>query len=244
MSDNLPYDAIYIEKVFKDRPDLKEQVDNIINRLKGLPSYVKLTAAQLEAYISDLLSNVLKAFVPEGAKTPQFEDLNPDQRTAMFQFLDGIAKELVGHGKFETTQQFISVIIDHLYISYEFGRKILTPEGQEVDLLTEEDKKRIKEELKRMAIYELYKMLNPSQVAGESPFQNFFNNIIVGGLKLASLHEGKEFLEKLSKSEQQNLLQQHNTFKQDFNVENVKGAVQLTPKGLATGKSEPAQTKG
>lgn len=50
-----------------------------------------------------------------------------------------------------------------------------------------EDYKRV---LKQFAIYEAYKFLTPNAVAGESKRQNYINNMIRGGEKFASQHEG------------------------------------------------------
>lgn len=48
----------------------------------------------------------------------------------------------------------------------------------------------LKNELKRHAIYEVYKMTNPRKIAGETRKDNFVGNVITKGEKVARKHEG------------------------------------------------------
>lgn len=70
-----------------------------------------------------------------------------------------------------------------------------------------EDTKRI---IKNFAIYQIYKVMNPKRIAGETKKENFANNYIKGGIDLAKKYEGgsksdlkkysSEFLEKLEQA--------------------------------------------
>lgn len=56
--------------------------------------------------------------------------------------------------------------------------------------LTKEAQKAFKQTLKRFVIYELYKVLNPKRIAGETKAENFINNVITSGMKQARKFEG------------------------------------------------------
>lgn len=67
--------------------------------------------------------------------------------------------------------------------------------------ITGESKKNLKNILKSFAIYEVYKVMNPRRIAGETAKNNYENNMYMGGEKLASKHTGgrKHEVEKYSK---------------------------------------------
>ncbi|MGV2431886.1 MAG UNVERIFIED_CONTAM: DUF5394 family protein [Rickettsiaceae bacterium] len=50
--------------------------------------------------------------------------------------------------------------------------------------------KHIKDIIKRFAIYEIYKMMNPRRIAGETAKDNFISNVFLYGLKVAMRYEG------------------------------------------------------
>lgn len=56
--------------------------------------------------------------------------------------------------------------------------------------LTEASRKNLKTLLKNFAIYEVYKVMNPRRIAGETAKTNYMHNMAVGGEKLASKHTG------------------------------------------------------
>jgi hypothetical protein len=76
-------------------------------------------------------------------------------------------------------------------------------------------KQQIKNLLKRFIIYEVYKIMNPKRIAGETKVANFINNMIVGGLKRAVKYEGgrKRDLSKYSPKMIKTLNKYHNKFK-------------------------------
>ena len=59
----------------------------------------------------------------------------------------------------------------------------------------------LKNEMKRHAIYEVYKMTNPRRIAGETRKDNFVGNYVTKGEKVARKHEGgsKEEMKKYAK---------------------------------------------
>lgn len=72
----------------------------------------------------------------------------------------------------------------------------------------------MKQILKRFAIYEVYKRLNPRRIAGETRRDNFVHNMITGGIKRAMQYEGgtKKELESYSPSFIRSLEKQHQKF--------------------------------
>lgn len=57
-------------------------------------------------------------------------------------------------------------------------------------LLNVEAKKNIKRIMKNFVVYEVYKVMNPKRIAGETVKENYQNNLIEGGQKLAEKYEG------------------------------------------------------
>ncbi|HJK86288.1 MAG TPA: DUF5394 family protein [Candidatus Megaira endosymbiont of Nemacystus decipiens] len=51
-------------------------------------------------------------------------------------------------------------------------------------------KKNLKKLIKNFAIYEIYKIMNPKRIAGETKKMNYINNLVYGGKKLAQRYEG------------------------------------------------------
>lgn len=85
----------------------------------------------------------------------------------------------------------------------ELSRKLLQEVDKELDLtlgrisrkdrmhiLNLEAKKNIKRIMKNFAVYEVYKVMNPKRIAGETAKDNYKHNLIEGGEKLASKYEG------------------------------------------------------
>lgn len=56
--------------------------------------------------------------------------------------------------------------------------------------ITKKTKMSIKKTLKEFAIYEIYKVMNPRRIAGETKKDNYAHNMMMGGHKRASKYEG------------------------------------------------------
>ena len=69
-----------------------------------------------------------------------------------------------------------------------------------------------KQILKRFAVYEVYKIMNPRRIAGETSRDNLVANFITGGIRKAIKYEPKEF-QKTSALEIKQLGKAHNAFK-------------------------------
>ena len=85
----------------------------------------------------------------------------------------------------------------------ELCRKLLQEIDKELDptlgrishkdrahILNLESKKYLKRVMKNFAVYEIYKVINPKRIAGETAKDNYKHNLIEGGVALASKYEG------------------------------------------------------
>ncbi len=97
----------------------------------------------------------------------------------------------------------------------EFTKGIDTPKDKYAHLNTV-SKTHIKQVMRRFAVYEVYKLMNPRRIAGETKRQHFMSNIITLGLRKAIKYEG-ETIEQVKKeyapSVLKNLEKQHSRFK-------------------------------
>jgi predicted ATP-dependent endonuclease of OLD family len=66
--------------------------------------------------------------------------------------------------------------------------KIFKNDGN--NILSTRAKKDLKKSIKNFAIYQVYKVINPKRIAGETKKDNYVNNLMHGGQKLASKYEG------------------------------------------------------
>lgn len=69
--------------------------------------------------------------------------------------------------------------------------------------ITDKSKEQLKTVLKNFAVYEVYKVMNPRRIAGETAKDNYVHNMAMGGEKLASKHTGgkKEDVAKYSQKD-------------------------------------------
>jgi hypothetical protein len=65
----------------------------------------------------------------------------------------------------------------------------LTEKGK-LHLITGQAKKDLIRTIKNIAVYEVYKAMNPRRIAGETSKENYLNNVVLRGHKIASLHAG------------------------------------------------------
>lgn len=66
----------------------------------------------------------------------------------------------------------------------------LNAKNKDFDVLNIKARKDFKRIVAHFAIYEIYKVMNPKRIAGESKKMNYAHNLIQGGAKLASKYEG------------------------------------------------------
>jgi len=77
-------------------------------------------------------------------------------------------------------------------------------------MLDVEAKKNFKKIMKNFAVYEVYKVMNPEKIAGETSKDNYRNNLARGGEKLAGKYEGgkESDLKEYGKAEVKNIKSQ------------------------------------
>ncbi|KIE04747.1 hypothetical protein NF27_FX00080 [Candidatus Jidaibacter acanthamoeba] len=91
-------------------------------------------------------------------------------------------------------------------------------ETQEVELSKEEKERRY-----RLAMYEIYKILNPRQLAGETSLENFVNNVKTRGVEEAMKYEGAEHAKNFNSNELENLESHKFGFVQALEAHGAKG---------------------
>ncbi len=90
------------------------------------------------------------------------------------------------------------------FLGIDFGKD--KKERDEEELLEyEEMSKEQKEHIHRIMVYEIYKTLNPNQLAGETALENFISNVRRYGIAEAMQHEGKEFANQFNKKDLENI---------------------------------------
>lgn len=84
-------------------------------------------------------------------------------------------------------------------------------------LLNVEAKKNLKRVMKSFVIYQVYKIMNPKRIAGETSKENYQNNLIYGGQKLAAKYEGgkEDDLKKYGSAEVNRMQRQASSIKRD-----------------------------
>lgn len=87
------------------------------------------------------------------------------------------------------------------------------------EMREEKEEKRLKEEYKkhryRMAMYEIYKVINPNRLAGETELDNFINNLRTRGLDVAQQYQrGNNFEKLFTKQEIENIASYKHVFQQ------------------------------
>ena len=72
-------------------------------------------------------------------------------------------------------------------------------------------------------VYEVYKILNPNRLAGETTLENFINNVQARGVKVALEYEGKEFEKMFDKKDLENLESHKFSFVNTLKNEGFRG---------------------
>ena len=86
------------------------------------------------------------------------------------------------------------------------GRDLRKEKDSELEEEREEElSKEEKERRHRLMVYEIYKMLNPRRLAGETEIENFIKNVLLRGIDVAVKYEGAEFAKCFAIKELQNL---------------------------------------
>lgn len=88
------------------------------------------------------------------------------------------------------------------FLGFELSEEI------EDEIEEEKEKKLSKEEKERrhrLMVYEVYKIISPRRLAGETDIDNFINNVRTRGVSVAVKYEGREFAKYFDAKELSNL---------------------------------------
>ncbi|MDJ1257732.1 MAG: DUF5394 family protein [Candidatus Midichloria sp.] len=91
---------------------------------------------------------------------------------------------------------------------------------------TKKEEELSEEELKtqtRFVVYEIYKMLNPSRIAGETEIQNFIDNVMIRGVEAALYYDRRNISRGFSKEELKILGQHSKTALRRINAFGSRG---------------------
>lgn len=115
--------------------------------------------------------------------------------------------------------QNIAELSNHLMKEYsDVAKKAMhdfdNPKDQH-QFITKESRNNFNRIIKNFAVYQIYKVMNPRRIAGESRKDNFAHNMVVGGMDRAKKYTGgsKEEIAKHSPKLVEQLENKHNMFK-------------------------------
>lgn len=97
---------------------------------------------------------------------------------------------------------------------------------KEIDVEEEKEEELTKEEMERrhrLMIYEVYKVMNPNRLAGETSIENFINNVITRGIKTAMRYEGADFAKLFETKDLESLESHKQSFTQMLKDGGFKG---------------------
>lgn len=204
-----------VEKLDKETRD---EIESIIDNLRAA------NQNDLEAIVIMLLEKILKKIIKEdGGKTG--DEISGPEKDDLLEELKQLATELHQTGQLKSSKDAAQLVYYTLHKRFE--KLLKKRKEKDLDYLNKKSKDQMEEELERMAIYELHKIMNPRQLAGETRLENFINNMIVGGLELAMKYEGgtKKELERYDAKFLEGLQEQHEAFTKsgDFAANIQKG---------------------
>ena len=150
-----------LENLFEQDEDLGKAVEKIFDETTDLN--------EIQTKIILLLKAYLKTKKKSGIDVSKIEDLEKKITEDITNFI----------GKFTKT------------IEEDIDPNIGTVSKKDrANLLNIEARKNIKRIMKNFVVYEIYKVMNPKRIAGETKEDNYRKNLIQGGEQLASRYEG------------------------------------------------------
>lgn len=96
-------------------------------------------------------------------------------------------REKVIYKHLESLSQYVIV---RRVQTQENKKTIFTKITDSLSGITQQAKKDFRNMVKRFAIYEVYKIMDPKRIAGETKVMNFVHNMIMGGFRKAHKYEG------------------------------------------------------
>lgn len=166
-------DALELLSILENDPDFQKQLEEIIEKIHE----VNYDLSKLQEKILSLLENSMKKLVLKEELRDLLEEL----------------KGGMGDVKLRLGELSVHIMMKRNLGVYS-GAKNLK------DFLVSKACEDLREIMKRFIIYEIYKLLNPRMIAGETRKENFIKNFILRGERIARKFEGgsKEDLKKYS----------------------------------------------
>jgi hypothetical protein len=140
--------------------DLGKAVEKIFDEITDLN--------EIQVKIILLIRNYLKAKKKSGIDVNKIDELEKKITEDMSKFA----------GKFNRV------------VEEEIDPNLGTVKKGKESILNIEAKKNLKRIMKNFAVYEVYKIMNPKRIAGETKEDNYRKNLMQGGEQLASRYEG------------------------------------------------------
>lgn len=170
----------------------KKEFASIIEQLRNA------NTIDTESLILVLLKNILERLSKQYGKQLSYDTLTSSQRKALEGELDAIAQALEASGALGEEKNMLAYLKKMLGMDYSQKQE----RKQEYETLNRKAKKEYTRLLKLFIIYEIYKITNPQQLAGETELDNFINNTLTRGLDYAKkfTHRDEESLEQLIKT--------------------------------------------
>jgi len=203
-------DNISILDLATQNKELHEKIEVILQNLEtqGI--------TELEDQVSALLKNMMNFFAKYVSEIPAFDSLTPGQQKTLLLRFNSVADNLSGR-KIKSIEELLQVFL--FTILSGIGQTIEeAKEYTKEELLAKKQRDELRKLLRRAAAYEIYKITNPRELAGETKEQNFINNAIFLGVKEALKFAGLELsdLNKIDRKTIQTLELAHQSFQKSI----------------------------
>ncbi len=200
VENELSAEVMALANILEEDGEFEEQLDKILSTMQE--SSLNLSAIQ-----SEIMLLIESAF----DRIPISKEDLEKAKTAYRQKKDTIAKHL------KELSTYLMMHRSTLISKTMFG--IDNPKDKNL-FINSEIKAHLKIILRRFAIYEIYKVITPRRIAGQTKRQNFVSNAALRGMKFATKHEGGSARD--IKSYGKGILKEIKTFKKALGGKGIK----------------------
>lgn len=159
----------FMQEIDKDQ-DFNAAIEKILAKLNG----IDMTMLQAEIII--LLKRCIKLYRSKGKR--KLEEISKSGDDYLLEQAHKISSYLMTKKSTSILRANVGLGLNSKSDRYQYN----------LDKKAERD---FKDTLRRLATYEVYKIMNPRRLAGETKLENFVNNIITSGIKFAEEYESK-----------------------------------------------------
>lgn len=177
--------------------ELKDEFNSIIEQLRNA------TGIDAETLMTMLLKKILERLSKQHGTNFSYGALTSKQQKELEAELDKIAQALEESGALGDEKNMIGMLKKMLGLGFSDKKQQL----DEFESMENAQKKEYTRLLKLFIIYEIYKITNPHQLAGETELDNFINNTLTRGTEFAKKFASKDeyALEQLIKQAAESL---------------------------------------